>query len=224
MVNAAVTSAAEAERALALGYAPAARREGLAALFALDATLGQVVRGARQPLIGQMRLAWWRDALAALDERPPPAEPVLAAIAQEVRPYGPSGAALARMAGGWEHLFAEPIDADAMAAHACERGGVLFAAAARLLTGSGDHHRGVVIAGEAWALADLGARLSDPAAAGVARSLAQARLEAADRGRWPRALRPLGALALLARDDLAGGTPGAPRRVARLLAHRLTGF
>jgi phytoene synthase len=221
MVNAGVTSAATAERALALGYAPAAKREGLAALFALDATLGQVVRGTREPLVGQMRLTWWRDALTALDERPPPAQPVLVAIATQVQPHGVNGATLATMTQGWEQLFAEPLDADAMAAHARERGGVLFAAAERLL---GGHRPDVAVVGEGWALADLGAGLRDPAAADMARDLAGKRLDGAARGRWPRALRPLGALALLARDDLAGGTAGSPRRISRVLAHRLTGL
>jgi len=48
-------------------------------------------------------------------------------------------------------------------------------------------------------------------------------------GRWPSALRPLGALAQIARMNLAIAATdpipnGAPRRVARLLLHRITGF
>ena len=40
---------AEAERTLALSYAPAAARAGVAALLALDDTLGTLLRTTREP-------------------------------------------------------------------------------------------------------------------------------------------------------------------------------
>ena len=220
MVNAAVTSAREAERSLAIGYAPRDRRPGLAALFAFDARLGDVLRTTREPMVGQMRLAWWREAVAALNERAPPAEPVLRAWADHVLPLGICGGDLAVLCDGWEHLLADPLDASALIAVARERGGALFTLAARLLGGG---HRDVTRVGEGWALADVAGHLRDPALAGEARHRARERLGGVERERWPRALRPLGALALLARSDLAGGIPGSPRRIARIAFHRLTG-
>jgi 15-cis-phytoene synthase len=206
------TLAAEAERALALSYAPADRRAGVEALLLLDGTLGGILRTTREPLVGQMRLTWWADALAALDERAPPAEPVLQALARDVLPRGVTGAELAGMVDGWEALLDEPAD---LATHAAARGGRLFAAAAQVLGGEAP----VAAAGEGWALSDLAGNLSDADEAARARALAAERLAAGPRW-WPGRLRALGALALLAR---MGGEPGSPRRVGRLAWHRLTG-
>jgi len=83
-------------------------------------------------------------------------------------------------------------------------------------------------AGEGWALADLGHRLSDPAARHFAREQAADRLEEVAVGRWPAALRPLGLLATFARGDAAMPAArlrrqGSPKRLFRGLAYRLTG-
>lgn len=200
------------ERALALSYAPADRRAALHALFALDDRLSAIVAAARDPTIGLMRLTWWADALERLDTAPPPAEPVLTAIAAHVLPLGVTGVELAAMIDGWERRL-DPDTFDP-AAYAAERGGRLFAAAATVL-GVDDARVGA--AGEGCALSRL------PRSPAVA-DLARARLRDLFGQPWPRVLRPLGALALLARFDLAGTTsPGSPRRVARLLWHRLTG-
>lgn len=48
---------------LALAYAPRDQRLISAAALALDLRLAQMVRGAREPMLAQIRLAWWRDAL-----------------------------------------------------------------------------------------------------------------------------------------------------------------
>eukprot|EP01037_Dinobryon_pediforme_P020365 gene20365-20969_t len=119
------------ERALALSYALQPHQAALAALFALDDTLGQILRTTREPIVGQMRLTWWHTALTALDTAPPPAQPVLTALAARVLPLGISGADLAAMIDGWEALLdAEDLDATTIEQHAVARGGGLFAAAA----------------------------------------------------------------------------------------------
>ena len=208
------------ERALILSYAPPAARPGLAALLALDDVLGNILRTTREPALGEIRLTWWRDRLAALDSAPPPAEPALEAVARDVLPHGVTGAALSIMAEGWAPLLGPELDKPTLERFAERRGGVLFAAAGCVL-GSGD---ALDPAGRGWALADLARNLSDPAAAKAARELARPLLDQALAARWSRAGRPLGALAHLARLDLAGERRvGAPRRVGRLLWHRLTG-
>ena len=90
MVKGALTAgrARSAERALALSYAAETVRPGVAALFSLDDTLGQILRTTREPLVGQMRLTWWHEALRALDGAPPPAQPVLQALADACRGAG----------------------------------------------------------------------------------------------------------------------------------------
>ncbi|HEU4960923.1 MAG TPA: hypothetical protein VFT56_10995 [Sphingomonas sp.] len=205
------------ERALALSYAVEGRAAA-AALLALDDRLAAILRGTREPLVGQMRLTWWREALEALDTAPPPAEPVLAALAAEALPRGVHGAGLAPIVDGWEALLAEPLDAAAIERHAV-RGSALFQAIAAV-TGASDDP--IAAAGEGWALADLARHLTDPEARGRAAALARARLAAALAPRWSRRGRALGALAHLARLDLAG-RERSPRRVWRVLVHRLTG-
>lgn len=220
MVN---ESGSDGERALALSYAPVQARAGLAALLALDDTLAGLVRAHRDPLVAEMRLTWWFEALGALDERAPPAQPVLEALASDVLPAGVRGATLAASVDGWEALLdPAPLDTGRLTAYAEGRGGVLFAAAARVLGAkAGDP---VAAAGRGWALVDLVGRLSDAAEVDAARAAADAALKQAFGPRWSRAGRALGALALSARMDLEGSRPnGAPRRVGRLLRFRLTG-
>jgi phytoene synthase len=207
------------DRALALVYAPADRRAGVMALFALDATLGSILRSTREPMIGQMRLTWWFEALERLDREPPPAQPVLEALATEVIPTGITGADLAAMIDGWELVLVDDAPDDAaLARYAADRGERLFEAAAVVLGATDAQAR---TAGEGWALADLSANLSRPDVAERARALAAERLRSATGRRWSRAGRALGGLAWLARYDLEGRH--GPERVARLLLHRLTG-
>ncbi|MEO7692141.1 MAG: squalene/phytoene synthase family protein [Sphingomonas sp.] len=213
------------ELQLALHYAPAFASRGIHALFALDAALAQVLRTTREPMVGQMRLTWWHEALTRLDSAPPPAEPVLRALAQHVLPHGIAGTRLAGLIDGWEELLeGETLEDAAIIRHADARGGALFAMAGEVL-GARDTDP-VVQAGRGWALADLGRHLRDRSAAERALGLAAAAL--AGHVRWSRAARPLGALAQIARMNLAVPLDqplpiGAPRRVGRLLLHRLWG-
>jgi phytoene synthase len=215
------------EQELAFSYAGTGSRAGLVAVFALDTALANILRTTREPMVGQMRLTWWHEALTRLDSAAPPAEPVLQALVSEALPRGISGARLAGMIDGWEELLdAEALDDAAMGRHADARGGALFAMAGEML-GARDTDP-VVPAGKGWALADLGRHLSDRSAAERALGLAAAPLAEAGRVRWSRAARPLGALAHIARMNLAVPLDrplptGAPRRVARLLLHRLWG-
>ena len=56
---------------LALAYTPRDRREAMRVAFELDRRLARIVAATTEPMLGQMRLAWWRDILAKpVDERP----------------------------------------------------------------------------------------------------------------------------------------------------------
>lgn len=202
------------ERALALGYAPQAAVDGVAAVFALDATLAKLALGTRDAMVAQLRLTWWYEALQALGEREPPAQPIL----QRLFAAHADAAALARVAAGWERLLETPSDED-LRAFASGRGEV-FAVAARLAQAPDD----VTAAGEGWALADLARTSGTPALATRAAALAGPLLAQAAGQRWSGRARFLGALVHVARADLEGAFAiGAPRRVARLAWHRLTG-
>lgn len=205
---------------LALSYVPARRRPALQALFALDAALGAVVAGGREPMISRIKLAWWREALEALDREKAPAEPVLQSLAEHVLPAGVSGAELAEMEEGWAVLLSDaPLTDDDLAAYAEGRGGRLFASAARLLGGGEAEGRG-------WALADLARHCGNEEDRDSALRLARA---LPSPPRLPSRLRPLGMLAALARRDCDERRPhwepqGSPRRMLRMLRHRLTGL
>lgn len=207
------------ERRLALAYAPAEARAALALLWRLDARLASVFAHAREPMIRAIRLAWWREALEALDKSDPPPEPLLREIAATILPRGVRGTDLSGLEDGWLALNDTPPD---LADHARLRGRLLFTLAARLL---GADHPGVADAGEGWAIVDRLALEPRPDAA----LLVKAAALLAPAGRWPRRLRPLAALAALARRDARGGhpagrTPGGPSRVARMMAAALTGW
>jgi phytoene synthase len=210
------------DRILALSYVPARVRAALEALWCLDATLAAVLSSGRDPLLSQIKLAWWRDALEQLDRAPPPAEPALEAVARHVLPRGVTGAELAAMERGWTLLLTpDPLTPEELATYASARGGLLFALSARLLGGEcGSAEAG----GEAWALIDLarhsGSEVDAEAAIAAARSK--------DLGQWPAPLRPLGMLAALAQRDAEPERSrweeqGAPGRMLRMIRHRFTG-
>jgi phytoene synthase len=187
-----------------------------AALFGLDAALGQVIRTTREPLVGQMRLTWWHDALTALDHAPPPAQPVLVDLAAVALPHV-TGARMAAMVDAWEALLDTPDD-DALALYAQARGGELFAMLGACAGGVMPPE--MASAGEGWALADLASHVSDAGLRERAARLAAARFAAAD-VRWPRASRAVGGVAVDAAGALAGRS--VPARAAAVLRFRLTG-
>lgn len=208
------------ERALAVTYALPALRPGLTALFALDEKFGEIVATTTEPMIGLMRLAWWREALEKLGAAPIAGEPLLQQLAG-ITSKGVSPASLAAIEDGWTAMLDGEMDDEAIARHGRVRGGSLFRAAADWL-GAAD--AGIAAAGAGWALADLGHRHSDPRVRETARAQARAQLAPLKGRRWSRAALPLAALATLAaRDAAATGArrQGSPRRLIRLLALRL---
>ncbi|MBI0474811.1 hypothetical protein D9601_05480 [Sphingomonas sp. MA1305] len=206
------------DREIAVASAAPTDRGGLAALLALDQRFGAIVRAARDPMIGQMRLTWWHDALARLDQAPPPAEPLLQALAAEVLPHGVTGAELAMLVEGWEMLLeGMPDDPAGFDAYAAARGGALFALAGRVLGADAEALR---TAGQGWALADLASHSSDDALAGEIRRHADDLLQRAFANRWDAA-RAVGILALLARLALGDRSPLAKSLI--VVRFRMTG-
>ncbi len=206
------------DRRLALAYVPARARPAMEALWRLDVTFGAVLAAGRDPIVSRLRLAWWREALEALDRAPAPAEPLLQALAAHVLPAGIKGAELARMEEGWAVLLSDqPLSPGEQARYAALRGGLLFEMSARLLGVPGFT---VAPSGEMWALADLARHGSgrDSVRLGAPES----------HTKWPRRLRPLGMLAMLAKRDVhrlgkSWQRQGSPARMLRMIRHRLTG-
>lgn len=215
------------EHAVLLAYAPARGRPALAAALALDAALAEVLRSTSEPVLGQIRLRWWDDALRALDGGPAPAVPVLADLAQAFADTGVRPSVLSGMTDGWSMLLEEEaFDAETLDRQGRLRGGTLFEACGQMFGAQPDDP--LIEAGTGWALADLARHVREPALATMAAARARVLLDQALGRRWSSAARSLGAAAHFARMDLdvpldAPLPTGSPRRLARVLWHRLTG-
>ncbi len=213
------------DRAVALSYVPARKRAAIGALWSIDAAMGDVVRTSREPMVGAIRLAWWRERLEELDSGgPPPAEPRLQAVMAELLPLAISGRQIAVLEGGWLRLF-DPFPWETPAFEAVLlRGRNLFGLAARVLGGSGEQ---VEVAGGAWALVDAARHCSDGASRAALLTQAQLLANELRGARFERAVRPLTMLGALAMRDVGLGEPfeleGSPRRLGVMLAHRMSG-
>jgi phytoene synthase len=92
---------------LALAYSAGELREPFAALLQLDWILGRSVALAREPVLGQVRLAWWREQLAALPSVPTGNDPLLGALHGLLRNHRLNQGDLAGLVNGWETLLDE---------------------------------------------------------------------------------------------------------------------
>ena len=187
--------------------------------------MGEVVRTTREPMLGPIRLAWWRERLEELaDTGAAPAEPRLQQVERELLPLGVSGHDVAGLEPGWLRLF-DPFPWGIETSEAIWlRGNLLFGLAARVLGSPGEQ---IQAAGGLWALMDVARHCSDPPSRNTL--VRQARNFAAKLAgrRFAAPVRPLSALAALAIRDCRRGEPfereGTPGRAATVFRHRLTG-
>lgn len=213
------------DKRLACAYVAPPLRPAIEVLFLIDSAMADVVRTTREPMLGPIRLAWWRERLEELDKGGgAPPEPRLIAVQRELLPRGISGADVAGLESGWLKLF-DPLPWTVETSEAIWlRGNLLFALAARVL---GRRTEQIGPAGGLWALVDAARHCSD--AESRAMLLAQARSFCRGLGgaRFPAALRPLSMLAALAVRDCRHGEPfereGSPGRAAAILRHRVSG-
>ena len=205
-----------------IAYAPRHARPAIEALVTIDRTLADIVRSTTEPLIGQMRLTWWHDALTALDAAPPRGAPLLEALYAHVVQRGVSGADLAAMIDAWDILIDESrIDDSGLLRFADVRGGALFSALASILNADIDGR--VAAAGHAWALYDLAVHVSDRTTAERAIFSARNVMSSHHRQRWARELRPIAAMVCLARARIEAWPMRTvqPPKVALIGAYRL---
>jgi phytoene synthase len=100
---------ADRDRWLATLYAPAALRSAILAVHALDLEFAKITAMTSDAMLGEIKLAWWRERLVDLDAGVVPAQPVLRALAAEVVPRGVTGATLAGFEDGWLALAAGDV-------------------------------------------------------------------------------------------------------------------
>jgi phytoene synthase len=82
----AVVREADNDRFISTLFAPSARRRPLYALYAINIEVARVREAAREPLPGEIRLQWWRDALAG-ERGEANTHPVAAALLDMIARY-----------------------------------------------------------------------------------------------------------------------------------------
>ena len=168
------------ERRLALAYASPRTKRLWLGLFAFDARLGTTVHKAVEPMLTQVKLAWWRDELAKPRSERRRGEPLLELLDE----WGDEAAGLVALVDGWELVLGESkIDSATALQFAEERARACLSLTDRL----GVSSEGVAAAAQGWAFADLGRALAAPV------EFAWPRVS------LPREMRPLAVLYGLAR-------------------------
>jgi 15-cis-phytoene synthase len=206
------------EAELALAWSGPKVRGALSLALQLDRRLARIVGRTTEPVLGQMRLAWWREALGKPVAERPRGDVVLDGIGQH---WAGREAALVAMVDGWEALVtAETLGKAEAEAFGAQRGAFFAALGDELAPAAAVR---LAAAGLRWALADAAAAVADEderavlVAAGLALGVAL--------GRVPRALRGLAVLDALARRALArGGRPLMEGRGASLVAFKAAIF
>lgn len=122
-------------------FAPAQKRPHLFALYAFSSEVARIHDVSREPLMGEIRMQWWRDALAAssdTDQNALPEHPVVAALADTIHRHDlPMQVFTALIDARVFDLYDDPMptlaDLEGYCGETCS---VLFQLAAMILAGS----------------------------------------------------------------------------------------
>ncbi len=197
---------------LLIAHAAPAARSWHRLVWSLDQRLAAVVRGANEPTIALIRMAWWDEALVAEDRAKGNGEPLVEAW-RAAAPSADMHAAAGRLIDGWRVLIeAETMESTDLLRYARARGTGLFG----LLGATPEQAQEAAW----WALWDLAGHVRNAELANVAMICAADLLErgaGVDAGSLPRPVRL--ALAVARPDVLTRRVPGgfSPRHYLRLL-------
>lgn len=184
------------------------------AYFALDRRLSRIVSATTEPMLGQMRLAWWRDMLQVAASDRPNGDAVLDGLSET---WSGAEGCLVELVNAWEVLIAAERITQAEVLTFAKGRAAPFTAL--LEEGQRADHRSILSAASLWVMADAAARVSKPEE--LQQFLAAATTHSSEQLRLPRDLRGLAVLAALARRSLKrGGRPLMEGRSAALVAIR----
>jgi phytoene synthase len=139
-------------------FAPSERREALFALYAFNGEIARIRESVSEPLLGEMRLQWWRDAVEMIYAGGDRAHPAFRGLAAAVRELGLERAPLDRLidARSADLVNGPPDTLATLEAYAAGTASSLIELALGALGARGDaakrvaHHAGI-----GWALAGL---------------------------------------------------------------------
>ncbi len=139
-------------------FAPAERREHLFALYAFNYEVAKTAEVVSEPMLGQIRLQWWRESLEGIYAGTPRAHDVVEPLARAARETGLKQAELEALITAREFDLegAPPRDLDALRAYASATSGQLVKLALRVLEAeSAAADRAAEDLGIAWAYLGL---------------------------------------------------------------------
>jgi len=202
---------------------PAARADVMA-LYAFDHELARARAVASNPLMAEIRLTWWREALDEIFAAGPPRRhPVAQSLASAVQRHGLPREPLESMVDGQIQALDMPAFDATAAGRWAEAVESSVARLAAMILDPAARAGAAAPAGHAWGLALLKrGRLAAPETIAplLGHVLAEARPAALTLG---VAALPAALPARLARFDLAGRTPGPLRKQASLIVAVATG-
>ena len=149
------------DRFLTALFVPAARREAVLSLFAFNLELARARELVREPMMGLMRLQWWRDAVEGIYAGTPRRHEVISPLAEAVRDHRLERRLLDRLIDAREADMnpAPPADLAALADYAAATSGYARPAGhggagrrSEVPAGAGDAAEAI---GGAWALTGL---------------------------------------------------------------------
>lgn len=199
---------------LALAYASPDGRGLLEFMLLLDRRLGSILVRTNEPLIGQMRMAWWRDVIAKEAGARPSGEPLIARLNMLEAEMGQPmlRPAMVRLLDAWETVIADrDWDANRLIKMSRERGEAIFSPYAERIGNTPQDRLDYWTT--RWAVADLQIFCPDP----DLRNEIASRNAVATSGRLPRKFRSASIMAHAAEGQ--GGFGGL-----KLLWHALTGY
>jgi phytoene synthase len=146
------------DRYLTALFAAASARDDLMALYAFNLEVAKTREMVREPMMGLMRLQWWRDAVADIYRGSERRHQVVQPLAAAIRRRGLDRALLERLIDARESDLAEtpPADLPALVAYVDATAGSLGILASQVLGGaSGETAAAVRAVWIAWAVTGL---------------------------------------------------------------------
>ena len=138
-----------------LAHARPPLRDALSSLIRFDVRLARIVSTASEPVLGQLRLAWWREELGKTwtENRPLPPDPLLANLLSSWSNHMPE---LQALVDGWEQLLdPAPWETSVREKFCAVHAGLFEALAA--IAGAGNDVAKPGPHGHCWALVKLSA-------------------------------------------------------------------